>query len=254
MGGFSIGRLMLIWLWMILGFGAFYWIEGIATGQGLISRGRLLDGTLSDFGTALYFSFVTALSIGYGDVTPLGVLRILAVAEGAAGLLLFGVVISKLVGHRQELVTEEIHRLAFEDRLGRVRTNLHLVLADLQAVGSLCGKPDAQPERLRARVESAAAVFEGEMQTIHDLLYRPQEAPDEQVLESILASLSEGLREIHELRACEPMGEQSASFKSTIQSIRTLSEGICGDCVPGDYAPLLTDWMDKIRDLARRLE
>ena len=31
-------------------------------------------------------SFVTALSIGYGDVTPIGFARALEVAEGAAGL------------------------------------------------------------------------------------------------------------------------------------------------------------------------
>ena len=62
------------------------------------------------FVTAIYFSFVTALSIGYGDVVPLGLFRIVAIVEGAAGLLIFGCVISKLVSRRQEELTEEIHQ------------------------------------------------------------------------------------------------------------------------------------------------
>ena len=250
---FSIGRLLMTWLWMILGFGFLYWIGGIVTARGLIAGGRLLGGSLSDLGTAVYFSFVTALSIGYGDVTPLGVLRALAVVEGAAGLLIFGVVISKLVSRRQEVLTEEIHRLAFEDRLGRVRTNLHLVLAELQSVAVQCSTPGAQPERLWVRVESAAAVFTGELRTIHDLLYRPQQAPGEQALESILASLAEGLREIGELQRCSAALAQSAAFRSTLRSIATLSNEICGECVPRDYAPHLRTWMDRIQELARSL-
>jgi len=38
-----------------------------------------------------------------------------------------------------------------------------------------------------ARVEGAAMIFVGELYAVHDLLYRPQLAPDEAVLEAILA-------------------------------------------------------------------
>jgi hypothetical protein len=61
-------------------------------------------------------------------------MRILAVTEGAIGLLIFGCLISKLVSRRQEALVEETHRIAFEDRLDRVRTNLHLVLNDLDTI------------------------------------------------------------------------------------------------------------------------
>ena len=253
LGERSIGWVLRIWLWMILGFGVFYWAEGAWTGKGLQASGRLLDGSLADLGTAVYFSFVTALSIGYGDVIPMGPLRVLAVLEGAAGLILFGCVISKLVSRHQEVLTEEIHRLAFEDRLGRVRTNLHLVLSDLQEVAELCSAASAQPARIRARVESAAAVFSGELRTIHDLLYRPQQIPDEQVLESILATLAEGLRELNVLMTCEGAPDRSASFSSTLETIAAVSDEICGNCVPREYAPRLRAWMDRIQELSRSM-
>ena len=67
-----------------------------------------------------------------------------------------------------------------EDRLGRVRTNLHLVLRELHELSEECSGHDG-PARpgLMARVESAAAVFDGEAQAIHDLLYRPEQTPEE---------------------------------------------------------------------------
>jgi hypothetical protein len=42
---------------------------------------------------------------------------------------------------REELIGE-IHHIAFEERLGRVRTNLLLVRAELQATASLCEGQD----------------------------------------------------------------------------------------------------------------
>jgi hypothetical protein len=204
--------------------------------------------------TALYFSFVTALSIGYGDVVPAGAVRLLAIVEGAAALLIFGIVISKLVSRHQEELTEEIHRITFEDRLGRVRTNLHLVLSELQAIAGMGAEPGARRERILSRVESATAVFAGELRTIHDLLYRPQQVPDEQVLESILATLCAVLRELNELLAYlaeAPKG--SPTLQGTLRSTAALANEICGECVPRAYAPALKAWMDQIQELARKL-
>jgi hypothetical protein len=40
---------------------------------------------------------------------------------------------------------------------------------------------------------------------------------------------------------------------STIRGIGRLSEQICGDCVPREYAPEMRIWMDRISDFAREL-
>jgi len=254
LGERSILSLLLIWLMMIVGFGLVYWLDGFFKGHGLLDRGRTMGPTPADLGTALYFSFVTALSIGYGDITPLGFMRVFAIVEGAGGLLLFGIVVSKLVSRRQELATEEIHRLTFENRLGRVRTNLHMVLGDLQGVNQLCASPDITPEQVRARIESAIAVFTGELHTIHDLLYRPQQLPDEQELASILAGLAQGLRGIRELKSCALAVEVSSSMRASMQVLTSLANEICGDCVPRDYAPQLKVWMDQIQELSVGLD
>jgi Ion channel len=254
LANWPLERLIGFWLGMIIVFGVVYWLAGISMGWGLQAGNTEVKPDLSGLATAIYFSFVTALSIGYGDVIPLGVVRILAVIEGIAGLLIFGCVISKLVSRRQEELTEEIHRTTFEDRLDRVRTNLHLVFSDLGAVQQLQAEQAALPDQVLRRLESTVRVFCGELQTIHDLLYRSHVEPDEETLESLLANLVICLQSLVEIGDSRPTGNgQSATLDAGLRSISNLAKEICGECVPRVYAPALKESMDQIQELARRI-
>jgi hypothetical protein len=250
----SVGELLAAWLGMVLAFAALYWIAGAGRWGGLEAGGRAIASPWDRLATAVYFSFITATSVGYGDVVPTGVLRVLAIAEAAAGLLVFGFVISKFVSRRQELVTEEIHRIAFEGRVGRVQTNLLVVLSEIQAISTACAERNVPVPKGLARAEGATGVFAAELRTIHDLLYRPQQVPDEQVLESILASLASALRELLDFLTGLPNGtELSTILRGNLGSISGLASGICGECVPGAYAPVLKERMDRIQEMARQL-
>ncbi len=252
----SVGGLAVLWIEVVLLCGVAYWalvwIDPAAlavTGQGI---GTGVRGLMS----ALYFSAVTATSVGYGDIVPAGAARLVAIAESAAGLVLFGCVVSKFVSRRQETLIAEIHHIAFEDRLGRVRTNLLLVRAELQATARLCEGQAMAPREALARVESAAMVFVGELRAVHDLLYRPQDTPEEPVLEAILAGLASVFREFLELLMCvkAPRGDRSAALTASLDAMGRLARGICGDCVPREFAPALTTWMDQIQRMAGEVE
>src|SRR5262245_13578640 len=248
----SLETLVGVWFGMIIVFGSIYWAASAVMGWGLQLGNSPVMPDLNGLWTAIYFSFVTALSIGYGDVTPIGVLRIFAVVEGAAGLLIFGCVISKLVSRRQEELTEEIHHTTFEERLDRVRTNLHLVFADLGAVRQLQAEQGALPEFALRQLESTERVFRGELQAVHDLLYRSAIMPDEETLESLLANLIiclQGLAEVSGKLA----NAHSAALITGLRSIANLANEICGECVPRQYAPELKESMDQIHELARRI-
>jgi Ion channel len=254
LAGWSLEGLIGCWLGVIFCFGLIYWLAAARLDGGLKAGNGAAQLDLPGLGTALYFSFVTALSIGYGDVIPVGVLRIPAVVEGIAGLLIFGCVISKLVSRRQEDLTEEIHRTTFDDRLDRVRTNLHLVFNDLGAVQQLQAERGALRGQISRRLESTVRVFRGELQTVHDLLYRSQLMPDEEALESLLANLVICLQGLLELRADrKTQDHESAALQSGIQAIARLAREICGECVPQNYAPALRESMDQIQELARQL-
>ena len=254
LANWPLERLVGFWLGMIVVFGVIYWLAGVGMGWGLQAGNALVKPDLSGFATAIYFSFVTALSIGYGDVIPVGPLRILAVIEGIAGLLVFGCVISKLVSRRQEELTEEIHRTTFEDRLDRVRTNLHLVFSDFGSVQQLQAERGSLPGQVLRRLESTVGVFRGELQTIHDLLYKSRVEPDEEALESLLANLVVCLQSLLEIKSSIVTANgQSARLDAGLKSVSGLANEICGECVPHSYAPVLKESMDQIQELARKI-
>ncbi len=250
----SFGALLATWFWINLGCGILYWAISFIPSQGLREQGMPMTAGANALLEAIYFSFVTGLSIGFGDIVPVGAVRLLAIVQGGGCLLLFGAIISKLVSGRQEELTEEIHRIAFEDRLGRVRTNLHLVVREIQDLTADCAAGREPSDAVLTRFESAAAIFAGELRTVHDLLYRPQTAPDGDVLESILAHLDGGLREFATLLSCLS-GERrnSPALQTNVRSIAALANEICGECVPREYAPALKAWMDRIQDRSRSL-
>lgn len=250
----SIGSLLGTWLLINFGCGLVYWAVSFFPGHGVREAGQPMAHDAAALLEAVYFSFVTGLSIGFGDIVPVGFARVLAVIQGGTCLLVFGAIISKLVSGRQEELTEEIHRIAFEDRLGRVRTNLHLVVSEIQEIAVQRGDGRATEAGVQTRIEGAAAIFTGELRAIHDLLYRPQTAADEDVLESILAQIEGGLREFGQL-----LLRMTAEFRDTpalvanVRMLATLASEICGTCVPREYAPHLTIWMDRIQAHARGL-
>ena len=249
----SIGGLLGLWLIIVIAFGVVYWTAGLA-GVPWIDSDLGDPGSLADLANAIYFSFVTALTIGYGDITPLGPARVLAIVEGAMGLLVFGLVISKLVSRRQEALVEDTHRIAFEQRLGRVRTSLHLVLSELQTIVSMCTAESSPPARVGARAESTVAVFEGELRIVHNLLYNPEQMPDEPSLEALLANLAANLEVLADLLRClPPESRQSPVLVSGLRQIKLRALEICSDCVPHENAPHLAAWMDRVQALAEKL-
>jgi len=244
--------LILFWFGTIAGCALLYWIISSTAMGGLREGDHKIAGGLRGLFTSLYFSFVTATSVGFGDVVPLGALRAIAIVEAVLGLLVFGAVVSKLVSRRQEQVVAEIHRIAFEDRLERVQTDLHLVLMELQSIAQLCRAPHADQQQVRARLESASGICLAELRTIHDLLYRPQSAPEEATLEGILATLAIVLRELSELLRCISF-ERSRYLVKNLGGVARYAQEICADCVPRRYAPHLREWMDAIQQTASDL-
>jgi hypothetical protein len=252
----SVGTLFRYWIGMVVVCGVAFWLPALFTGATLISSGLPIAPNVSGLISAVYFSAVTATSVGYGDIVPIGAARLLAIAEATAGLILFGCVVSKFVSRRQEQLIAEIHHIAFEDRLGRLRSNLHLIRTEVQATARLCEGRDMAPPEAMARVESVAMIFVGELHAVHDLLYRPQQTLDEAVLEAILAGLTSVFREFTELLECVKTlraADRSNLLRINLDTMSRLAREICGDCVPREFAPSLRTWMDQIQRMAGAL-
>ncbi len=124
----------MFWLGWILFFGVLYYFLSFSPQHALLDTKKPLPSGISGLATAEYFSFITALSVGYGDVTPTGLSRFLSVFEAVTALLLVGIIVSKLVSVKQEQILEEVYDISFEERVNRLRSGLYLFRADAHKV------------------------------------------------------------------------------------------------------------------------
>ncbi len=247
-------QLFLLWIGMVLLSGVAYWLLTLAGEHGLVEAGSPLGADFKGFADALYFSFVTATSVGYGDIVPVGIARVIAVAEAVAALLIFGAVIAKFVSHRQDEMMSEIHRVTFEERLDRVQTNLHMVISELLSITALC-EDNASLNGISTRLDSSTLILFGEMRSIHDLLYQPRLTIEEGVLASILANLSSAMTVMSELLLhMPPAFVRSQPLDIALGSLTRLASEICSSCVPHGYTPRLVFWMDRIQATAATIK
>ncbi len=248
-------QLFLIWIGTILLSGFAYWLGALIGEHGLVEGGRPVGADLNGFASALYFSFVTATSIGYGDIVPVGGARVIAIAEAVTALLVFGAVVAKFVSHRQEELVSEIHRVTFEERLDRVETNLHTVISEILSITAMCEAKAPPLNRISTRLDSAVLLVLGELRTTRDLLYQPRLVVEEGVLAAILATLASALSVLADLLAClPPEFSRSQPLTITLDRLTGLAEEICGECVPHTYTARLVFWMDRIQATARRIK
>ncbi|EIO9265469.1 two pore domain potassium channel family protein [Vibrio alginolyticus] len=91
---------------MIVGFAVAYYMLGLENSD--IQHGIYLNSKVAQFHEALYFSVVTITTLGYGDFTPMGLSRLLAVIEAVAGLLFAGYSISQVLSVKQDASIEYI--------------------------------------------------------------------------------------------------------------------------------------------------
>jgi len=247
-------QLFLVWIGTILLCGIGYWLAALLGEHGLREANQPVGTGIRGLASALYFSFVTGTSVGYGDVLPVGIGRPIAIVEAVAALLIFGAVVAKFVSHRQDQLVGEIHRITFDERLDRVQSNLHVVISELLELTSLCETPTVPLRRVGTRLHSAVWLFLSELRTTHELLYQPRLQVEEIVLASILGNLASALDVLAELMTCLPAEfTRTEHLEIALGSLTRTAEDICGNCVPHEYTPRLVFWMDRIQETARRI-
>lgn len=92
--------LLLIYFTLLISFGLLYTvlhIEGIPV---LVENGVEITGNYFNIFThSVYFSAVTILTVGYGDVTPVGIGRVIAMAEALIGFVMPAAFVVRVVLH-----------------------------------------------------------------------------------------------------------------------------------------------------------
>jgi hypothetical protein len=128
----SFSQTFLIWLLVILLFAGIYFSLAWGFNNSLMYRNEAIEPNGVGLLNSVYFSFITATTLGYGDIAPVGAIsKIFAAAEVVIGLILWGLVISKLVGIKQERILEEVYDISYEEIIDRLRSGLYLFRSDV---------------------------------------------------------------------------------------------------------------------------
>lgn len=90
--------------------------------------------TLYRFLDSCYFSIMTATTVGYGDMVPLGFSKFLVIIQSTSALLIFTVLVGKLVSQRQDTTLHEVHRMTFEGVFYHIRHVLFIVRKDFDTL------------------------------------------------------------------------------------------------------------------------
>lgn len=122
-----IVRLLSIFFCVVAVFGLLYFCSGYVPDNGL-----RFAGVKASFIECFYFSVVTVTTLGYGDITPVGIARVVASLEAIFGLIYAGYAISQVVSFKQEAL---IHYLAND----RIIQTYDLCLAEIADAKEIIG-------------------------------------------------------------------------------------------------------------------
>src|SRR3989338_5404099 len=105
--------LLELWISVILGFATgFFLLTVFVPKQGLVPLAGL--PWFYQLFDSIYFSVVTATTVGYGDIHPMGFSKVLAGGEAILAFFIFAAFVAQLVSHRQEIALPPIPPLPFE--------------------------------------------------------------------------------------------------------------------------------------------
>ena len=164
--------ILLIWVVVISVFGIVYYF--FTNGNSFLLYNKTGEIITSVY-DAIYFSFVTATTTGFGDILPSGNFKILSVVEVICGLLLLALVTSKLVSIKQNIILNEIYELSLNERIYRMRSGLLLFRQNISAI---LGKVEAGKVHKReiADIYMYIASFEDVLSEIINLLEKPKKS------------------------------------------------------------------------------
>ncbi|MBI6578736.1 two pore domain potassium channel family protein [Pseudomonas viridiflava] len=115
---YLIAKLTVCFFCVTLLFAGCYWCLGFS------GKSIFKDISNSGFWDAGYFSLVTITTLGYGDLQPLGLARLLAGLEAVTGLVFAGYAISQVVSLKQEKLIEHLVKERFTFQYNACLTSL----------------------------------------------------------------------------------------------------------------------------------
>ena len=81
-------NLFMVYLILIIGFAIIYLSIAVTGKPSVASHSNIAEDPIHFIANLIYFSGITMLSVGYGDIVPVGISKLFAVAQALIGYLL----------------------------------------------------------------------------------------------------------------------------------------------------------------------
>lgn len=211
----SYVHILLIWTIIIVSFGVMYYFF-----QNNFSYlfYNIKNAAVNDIRDAVYFSFVTATTTGFGDITPYGFFKVIAIVEVVFGLLLLALVTSKLVSIKQDIILSELYELSLNEKMSRLRASLLLFRQNLDRVVNKVEEGTIRRREIN-NIYTFLSSLEDIINQIITLITRPAsnryiKSIDSVDAELVLNSIVQSFEKVFELISI--LNEQKPDWKSEI--------------------------------------
>lgn len=135
----------------------YYWLAHIGAGLLLFTFDTAARPNLLD---ALYFSIVTISSLGYGDIRPVGITRLVVGTEVVLGLSFFGLLVAKISSVKQDYILRSMYADLVDDKLAKFSARLDEARLLFRNTSQMLLDGDLDPELTTTfRRETPGATF-----------------------------------------------------------------------------------------------
>ncbi len=116
-------HVLLAWILFNALCGSVYYIITVNSPQnGLIGFNEASITTIFD---GVYYSFITAASVGLGDIIPLGASKMITIVQSLIGLLVLTLLISEIIHGEEGDLIKKIHSYSSSGRVKRIRSGFY---------------------------------------------------------------------------------------------------------------------------------
>lgn len=222
---FTFPRIFGLWFIVIFSFGLFYLYAQTPESYLWYTVGEQKVQKLSD---AVYFSFITATTTGFGDIIPFGFFKFLAVIEVVCGWLLLAAVTTRLISFKQDIIIGELYEISLRNEMAGLRTALRHFRQKMDEFISRMEEGHLKKRSFNDLYRNLAS-FEENLLRIRTLIPEDdvhgfKKRPEEEDIEILLNSILNSFEKIDELAKTKPASGFSFNcgtvLKHTNNSIR----------------------------------